>query len=379
MSTVDLEVTIRPAGSAYRVEASCTPPDADAPTEDSATVQIDRLRLDALVLDPTAYGLALGKMVLAGPIGSILGTARAIAERDEVPLRVRLDLAPDAADLHTLRWETLRDPSRPDQPLLTTGDQVVFSRYLSSSAWQPVRVPPFEELRALAVLSSPLDLADFGLSPLDLETERALVAASFGQIPVTVLGRRAANLDTIVQHLGDGYDILYLLAHGRADDGDTLIYLEDTDGLTAPTLGSALATRIAELERRPRLIILGSCETAGALLALGPRLAQVGVPAVVGMQDTITVATLRRFLPECLRLLQQDGRIDLAVAQARGLVRERADFWMPVLFLHLTSGRLWAVRTADSDDVPPSLQPLVELPDLFPMCNNLIGHGNVYD
>jgi tetratricopeptide (TPR) repeat protein len=380
MSAVDLEVTIRPAGSAYRVEARCTAPDTDAPTDAAATIQIDRLRLDALTLDSAAYGLALGEMVLAGLIGAILGTARAVAEREGVPLRLRLALDPDVDALHTLRWETLRDPARPDQPLLTTGAQVVFSRYLSSSAWQPVRVPPLEELRALVVLSSPLDLSDFGLSPLDLETERTLVTASFGQIPVTVLGRGAANLDTITQHLGDGYDILYLLAHGRADEnGETWVFLEDADGLTAPTQGSALATRIAELERRPRLVLLGSCETAGALLALGPRLAQVGVPAVVGMQDKITVATLRRFLPECLKVLQRGGRIDLAVAQARGLVRGRADFWMPVLFLRLTSGRLWAVPAIDPDDALPPLQPPIDLPDLFPMCNNLIGHGDVYD
>jgi tetratricopeptide (TPR) repeat protein len=366
MSAVDLEVTIRPAGSAYRVEARCTAPDTDAPTDAAATIQIDRLRLDALTLDSAAYGLALGEMVLAGLIGAILGTARAVAEREGVPLRLRLALDPDVDALHTLRWETLRDPARPDQPLLTTGAQVVFSRYLSSSAWQPVWVPPLEELRALVVLSSPLDLADFGLSPLDLETERTLVTASFGQIPVTVLGRGAANLDTIVQHLGDGHDILYLLAHGRADEnGETWVFLEDADGLTAPTQGSALATRIAELERRPRLVLLGSCETAGALLALGPRLAQVGVPAVVGMQDKITVATLRRFLPECLKVLQRDGRIDLAVAQARGLVRGQADFWMPVLFLRLLSGRLWemAGTTPERPLMPEELLASLPLDD----------------
>jgi tetratricopeptide (TPR) repeat protein len=372
MSTVELELMIWPAGSAYRVKARCTPPGTDTQTSDSALVQIDQARLLALAHNPVAYGRALGELVLAGPIGGILGIARAIAERDEVSLRLRLDLDPDADALHSLRWETLRDPARPDQPLLTTGTQVVFSRYLSSSAWQPVRVPPLEELRALAVLSSPLDLPDFGLTPLDLEIERALVTASFGQIPVTVLGRGAANLDTITQHLGDGYDIIYLLAHGRAGDGDTLIYLEDADGLTAPTLGSVLATRIAELERRPRLIILGSCETAGDVARLGPLLAQKGVPAVVATQDKITIATLRRFLPECLRLLQQDGRIDLAVAQARGLVRDRADFWMPVLFLRLLSGRLWGEPVIESETPQKPEELLASLPlDCVPEPQNL--------
>jgi hypothetical protein len=79
-----------------------------------------------------------------------------------------------------------------------------------------------------------------------------------------------------------------------------------------------------------------------ALLALGPRLAAIGVPAVLAMQARITMETLRGFLPVCLRELERDGRIDAAVAYARGVVRERSDFWAPVLFLRVQSGLLWA-------------------------------------
>src|SRR5262249_39268219 len=47
------------------------------------------------------------------------------------------------------------------------------------------------------------------------------------------------------------------------------------------------------------------------------------------------------FLPVCFKELQRDGQIDRAVAVARGAVRDRPDFWMPVLFMRLKSGQIW--------------------------------------
>ena len=358
MSAVDLEITLRAAGPHYAATVQCTPTASSAPIDTSATpalIAIDQARLHALALDPRAYGLALGQMVLADPLLTrVVAQARAIAQQREVPLRVRLTLAADAAELHTLRWEALRDPDAPDSPLLTAGGLVSFSRYLSSADWQPVRLHPSGPQRALAVLACPSDLADYHLTPFDLDAEGLLIERSLGALPATVLAQGQATLDTLTEHLRDGYDILYLLAHGRSDEtGETWLYLEGQDGLTRPVRGSELATRIAELRVRPQMVILGSCESAGdghgpALLALGPRLAQVGVGAVLAMQDRITVETLGRFLPACLRAFQRDGQIDAAVAAARGTVRERPDFWVPVLFLRVPNGRLWDTLTETS-------------------------------
>jgi len=345
-SAVDLELTIGTAGPAYRAQARCDPSGLDEPFAAAATIQIDPMRLRALALDVYAYGLELGRMVLVGAIGTLFGQARALAERDSMPLRVRLVLT-DADELHTLRWETLRDPTRPDAPLLTAGSQLLFSRYMSSRDWTPATPRPSYRRRALVLLASPSDLPDYGLAPLDLAAERTLIEHSFGSIPLTVLSGRQATVETLTQHLHEDYDILYLLAHGRTDEeGETWLFLEDANGQTAPTRGTELATRIAEMVRRPRLVILGSSESAGdgyspPLVALGPRLAQAGVPAVLAMQGSITLETQRRFLSACLQELERDGRIDRAVAIARGQVRERPDFWVPVLFLGLRGGQLW--------------------------------------
>lgn len=347
-AAVDLELTLRPAGQGYGAEARCLPPGSDAPIDAAAMVVIDVARLRALTSDPAAYGLALGQMVLVQAISRALDQARVAAQRAGVPLRLRLVVPPE---LHLLRWETLRDPADPDAPLLTTGGQLLFSRYLSSADWTPVQPRPLGGRRALALLASPSDIDDWGLVPFDLAAERALVEQSLGEIPATVLGAGQATLGALEQALRGGPDILYILAHGRVDDaGETTLYLEGADGKTTPVRGSEVAARIAEQAVRPQLVILGTYESAGdghgeALLALGPRLAQEGVPAVLVMQGRVTLETLGAFLPACLRALAEDGRIDQAVSHARGLVRERADFWAPVLFLRLQNGRLYSDLT----------------------------------
>jgi hypothetical protein len=51
--------------------------------------------------------------------------------------------------------------------------------------------------------------------------------------------------------------------------------------------------------------------------------------------------TLAEFMPVFFRELQRDGQLDRAMSVARGMVRARPDWWMPVLFMRLKSGRLW--------------------------------------
>jgi hypothetical protein len=129
--------------------------------------------------------------------------------------------------------------------------------------------------------------------------------------------------------------------------------LEDEAGKVDVVAGKELVTRIREMRQRPRLVVLASCQSAGqgdsetrsddrgALAALGPRLAEAGIPAVLAMQGNVTMQTVAEFMPVFFRELQRDGQIDRAVSVARGAVRERPDWWVPVLFMRLKSGRLW--------------------------------------
>ena len=82
--------------------------------------------------------------------------ARASAQTLEATLRVRLLIDPSAHELHQLHWETLRDPQ--DGALLFSGENIVFSRYLSSYDWRPIRLRPQADLKALIVVANPSGL-----------------------------------------------------------------------------------------------------------------------------------------------------------------------------------------------------------------------------
>jgi hypothetical protein len=318
-------------------------------------VQFDATQLLAAALDAETYGRSLAASLFGDPAArGAFGQARVSAQSLGAPLRLRLLIGADAAELHALRWETLRDPD--DGAPLLMGEQLLFSRYLSSSDWRPVKMRPKGDLRALVVIANPAGLERYNLALVDVVGELDRATAGLGAIPVTALGAGgSANLNNLIAHLREGYDILYLVGHGALVQGESWLWLEDESGGIARTSGAELAARFQELAQRPRLVVLASCQSAGAgeeprgvdtngaLTALGPRLAEAGVPAVIAMQGQVTMATVARFMPVFFQELQRDGQIDRAMAVARGAVRDRPDFWMPALFMRLKSGRIWYV------------------------------------
>ena len=358
----DLEIGLhRRDAHCYAVELRFSQPESDAEVRsvrgDSSLVQFDFEQLRTLLLDDAAYGQYLAESLFAPPsFRMAFAKACSTAGALEVPLRLRLFVGPNAPELHDLRWETLRDPE--DGNPLLTGEHVLFSRYLSSLDWRRVRLQPKANLRALVVVANPADVADYApggrsLTPVDVSGELQRAKSGLGAIPMTELASKgSATLNNLSHHLRDGYDILYLVAHGALVKGEPRLWLEDEMGQTQVVVGSELAIRLGELQQRPRLVVLVSCQSAGtgedartsdggALAALGPRLAEVGIPAVLAMQRDISMTTVAQFMPVFFEELQRDGQIDRAAAVARGAVRERPDWWAPTLFMRLKSGRLW--------------------------------------
>ncbi|MCP4404302.1 MAG: CHAT domain-containing protein [bacterium] len=241
----------------------------------------------------------------------------------------------------------MRDPH--DNSSLLTNEQILFSRYLSSFDWQPVHLRPQAELRALALIANPSDLAEYELAALHVDEELERIRTSLGEISTQELASEgSATLNELFSQLREGYDILYLMAHGMLVDNEPWLWLEDESGKTQRVSGNTLIARFRELEHRPRLIVLASCQSAGngrnaqgALAALGPRLAEAGIPAVVAMQGNISVHTVEKFMPVFFRELQVDGQLDRVMAVARGTVRDRRDWWLPALFMRLKNARIW--------------------------------------
>ena len=347
----------------YLVELRGSRPDSAADVRpEQGMARFPRAELRRRQIDIPAYGQLLTESLFSDPkIREGFSAARASAEADQAGLRVRLLISEDAYELHSLFWETLHFPG--EDALLTLNENLPFSRYLSSSDWRPVGLRAKGELRCLVVIANPENLGKYQLPPVDVDGEMARVRSALGSIEIDVLSGKdpeaRPTLDNILARLrGEAFDLVYLVCHGALVHDEPILWLEDAQGQAAHVSGMDLALRFKELDARklPRLVILASCESAGAgqssantpaevgdgvRVALGPRLVSAGVPAVVAMQGQISMQTISECMPVFFTELLKDGQIDRAMTVARGAVRARLDFWMPVLFMRLKDGMIW--------------------------------------
>lgn len=355
MDYAELEIGLYRADAVtYQVELRFADPGNEAEVaEERAAAPLDPAALLGLTLDPEAYGQSLtGQLFQADNVKALYGRARAAVEAADLLLRLRLRIGASAPELHALRWELLRDPQ--DGTPLATSEKTIFSRFVRSRDWRPVRLRPKDELTALVAVAAPSDIEEYGMSPVDRDGEIARARENLREIAVTVI-EAPMTLERLVAGLRQGVDVLYLVCHGALGrrTREPALYLEDDAGRVAVVKGADLALRVAELPRPPRLAVLASCESAGteagadaagqafAPSSLAPRLADAGVPAVLAMQGRISMETVAEAMPVFFSELLRDGRIDRALAVARGVVRGRDDSWMPALYLRLRSGRLW--------------------------------------
>lgn len=351
MASFEIEITLHRADPHYEVEVRFDRSDSEA---DVAPIRgVAELNLEALIAlndERAEYGKLLYEGLFSTPrIRQRFELGCALADGSDMPVRLRLYVAPDVPELHALCWEALRDPQG---NLLVTRERFLFSRFISNEDLRPVQFRAKDELRALVVIANPSNVDYYHLTPVDVAGETARATNNLGSLSVTVLSSPGgATFNAIVSQLREGYDILYLVCHGALIGPEPRLYLENEQGQGHVVPGSELVTRLSELKQRPRLVVLASCQSAGTggeaqttdggvLAALGPRMAQAGIPAVIAMQGNVTMRTIETFMPVFFHELQVDGQIDRAMAAARGAVREGEDWWMPVLFMSLKQGRI---------------------------------------
>ena len=150
----------------------------------------------------------------------------------------------------------------------------------------------------------------------------ALARENLLGIPTEVVAERGrANLPAIVRRLkGEGgsvgsYDIVYLISHGALLAAGPVLYLEDAEGKATAVQGADFVDALTELDNLPTLVVLAACQSAGSesssmyasALALGPKLAAAGVPAVLAMHGNVTADTVELFMPAFLRALAGNG------------------------------------------------------------------------
>lgn len=364
LQSADLELSFYKLGeNRYKVEMRFTQPDSAADIragmQNTISFHLDASTLRQFISEPLEYGKFLADALFADP-EMRLGWQKVCtsAQTLGVPLRVRLLIDSSAPELGSLYWETLVDPDS-HMPLFV-GENLFITRYLSSNNWRPVKLRSKSTLQALIVAANPAGLVNYQMAPVDVAGELGRVKAALDNISVAELPNAVGNhasIDTIMGNLRQGYDILYIVAHGAMVNGLPFIWLETDDGEIARLPGNDLIARFSELAQPPSLIVLASCESAGkgsgdAFQALGPKLAEAGIPAVLAMQGRISMNTVKMFMPTFFRELNKDGQIDRALAVARGVVRNQNDFWMPVLFMRLKNGKIWSDDAKESS-VPP--------------------------
>lgn len=341
----------------------------------------DRSVLLAAEQDAETYSECLSRALFAGNIDKAYFRAQTVAEvNTQGRLRLRLWIDNAAAELQALRWEHLcywRDnvPYR-----LATSTNHPFSRYFGLSAADPeplVTTP----LRMLAVFANPRNLPEYNLSPLAVEAEISNLLEAFRNVPnstmtLTLLPGQSFISDELHRRLSDAgvhlesgfagldrllellsrqpdYHIVHFLGHGGYNQRHKQfgLFFEDDMGNVEQVRERELATGLQETGRLPHLIFLAACESAKRLpeianpfVGIAPRLLQAGVPAVVAMQDTISVPAASKLTRVFYRSLFDSGLVDKAMNQARSaLARDDVlESAIPVLFTRLKSGRLFA-------------------------------------
>jgi hypothetical protein len=422
MATAELEIHLSPveavAGAGYTVAMQFRPADSDADNVLSpGRVPLDP---DGLLAMGGSGGPEVTRQFFSDPVVKE-NFKRCLYSAAGDLLRVQIFIDPAAPELHGVSWELLGDPRvEPWSEPFQFDQNVVFSRFLSSKDWGPVRLRRRDTLRVLTVVASPVDHAAWNLDEVDAGEELERVRRAIESANLEAMRRPGGGVrlvasdevrgpDTLGQldaGLRRGCDILYLVAHGRlqAADRTPLLYLEGAvspggaagagaRGAVEVVTGPDFVRRIREQppSRRPRLVVLASCQSAGAgedawsadrgaLSALGPGLAEAGVPAVLAMQDNVTMGTVARLVPAFLIELMADGQIDRALAAARSGVRGRPDSWVPVLFLRVRGGRLW-YEGFRGDAAHPGFDSWENLLDEIDMrrCTPVLGPGLLED
>ncbi|MBE9001862.1 CHAT domain-containing protein [Nostoc sp. LEGE 12447] len=279
--------------------------------------------------------------------------------KDEKCLHVLLRV--DADDLKHLRWERLRAPINNTWDYLARNNKTPFYHYIPTMIERLFPAIGRRGLRALIVVASPdKGTEQYGLQHFNVESTVTSLKTAFGDIPCDVLAKIDGAIGTptlkklikLLSRKDKYYTILHLVCHGRVIEKETVIYLnEDEDenlnedkNRLKPVKTSELIDQLrSNIERAPHFTFLSSCESGSSKAEAIPEiggLAQslvrdLGMPAVLGMTDKITIKTAQDLATAFYKNLREHGYVGLALAEATAQIRGQADETVPALFSRL--------------------------------------------
>lgn len=224
MSPLSLELDIaREPGGSYAARAmvmSVDPPQRVPIVPGPVPLTLDPVTLRSL-LGLEQYGETLTEMVFRPPLVRAFGYAQGYQQRGGEPISLRIVLDPADNELHSIRWELLREP--PNGFPLATSEEIVFARTLFAkkvtghTLSQPgggvviaVADPPAMPLPQIPGLDY-VELARKGLG----QTRQVMLDGREN--------RNRATLSALDQALATSPEVLYLLCHGAMVKGQPYI------------------------------------------------------------------------------------------------------------------------------------------------------------
>ena len=311
-------------------------------------------------------GMNLWQWLFEGPIQGSLQESKGIAIGQNLPLRVRIDLREPY--LIALPWEIMQP--QPSQPTISLSQQLLFSRTTSNVEPLPP-LHPAESLNILLVLGqaepgrsanslfSSSNNGHLQLGEEALALARVLESAcqtdasgKYSDISVptrvdTLIEPTAAELISRLET--QSYNILFYAGHGIPGPDGGLLFLGPDTTINGTELAQVL------VRCRVTLAVFNACwgaqpaverlhstngqQQAIARSSLAEVLIHHGVPAVLGMRDSIADREALSFIQSFAQALARRMSVDRAVAVARQQLLTLYGFnqpaWtLPVLYMH---------------------------------------------
>ncbi|MCI0387902.1 MAG: CHAT domain-containing protein [Acidobacteria bacterium] len=348
---------------------------ADALAETSSPMVYGQLLFEAIIHQNASHG-GFQNSTLSGYDLAVIQTGG--------NLRFEIILAPGIPELHTYKWEYLKDP-RAQTRSLASDELSPFYRRVGSTHKKSVDAKP---LRILVAVCNPVTLGQEtdaqgkpvnpeirGLVKLDVEKEREIIETALERLKHAGLAdyhimvdAPPVTLKALSEELQKGYHVLHLLSHGLLTEkaGYRLVmeaanrhhHLVSVGGFRSALIGNDL-----------RLVVLAACDSATertgqALQALGPSLVGAEIPAVIAMQDVVRVDTAQLFTQHFYDDLARTGRVAKAMAATRSALylESKGKDWqwgIPLLLMSTSDGRLFGVDEQQANQLPP-LEPTVK-------------------
>ena len=344
------------------------PPDSDVGSAGQTTSYSSRLMQH--------LGIDLWAWLFDGPIQQALAESRGIAMGQNKPLRLRLEIRDP--DFIPLPWEIMQ--AMAGKQAISLSQQVLFSRTTSDvDALKPF-TRSNQTLNILLVLGQDAHKPTRSTAGLQLEQEAAALAnvlKACGQpnaYSEKFVAPVASHVETLLQPtpaelieaLETGaYNILFYAGHGEPAPDGGLLFLRPDANINGTELAQVL------VRTQVTLAVFNACwgaqpDQVGSKAMPRSSLAEVlihhGVPAVLGMRDSIADQEALSFIQTLAQALAARMPIDQAVAVARQqlltLYKFNQPAWtLPVLYMH---------PEFEGELIKPIEEGITELPTMAP-------------